>query len=616
MKRTLLIVLILMAAVLGSILGWLAVAQPKISGHIVSDLHLISQESKVYWSPAWTGPIQAATILAWLAEHGYPAFIGDFNGDSVIDELDTIELADIFGLNLMETRSPRGTTDVRLILGLARYVADRYPNQFELKIYDAGFPAEFSAEEGMAFNPHIIDGIVLNPKNEPSIAAYKFELESGEGVIVGLEEEENYNTYLSGRSFLYDTTPEGYTPIDLAWAEEARWVEGHQGKVLETVGKMDDLFYLEYRGEWARVEFMLALSPTNIAGAAGPGDPDGEPDNGEDDGEDGACCFRNEAALCIEMSEAECDDEGGASYYVDGASCDELDCGRPRGACCRPDMPGVMFGFCSEETETTCNAGVGTYYGDGSLCEELDPPCDEPDDSEELGACCIIDWAWGTAYCDERTSSECRFADGTYYGAGSSCGDSEIEIDCALPERGACCLPDGWCGEESEANCDEAGGTYYGDESLCEEIRCDEPLNFFPRGACCNPNGGCDEETEAGCDEIGGTYYGDRTFCEEVRCDEPDEPDDGACCLADGTCVEMDSTQCKIYGGTYEGDGTACWDIDCEPDEPDEPDEPGQPDEPDGDVTGACVFVINQGCAVMSAAECTGRYLGDGTTCP
>jgi len=519
MKRTLLVVLILMAAVLGSILGWLAVAQPGISGHIVSDLQLISQESKVYWSPAWTGPIQAATILAWLAEHGYPAFIGDFNGDGVIDELDTIELADIFGRNLMETRSPRGTTDVRLVLGLARYVADRYPNQFELKIYDAGFPVEFSAEEGMAFNPHIIDGIVLNPKNEPSIAAYKFELESGEGVIIGLEEEENYNTYLSGRSFLYDTTPEGYTPIDLAWAEEARWVEGHQGKVLETVGRMADRFYLEYRGEWTLVEFMLALSPIDNVGATGPGDSCASCHGGEpDDREHGACCFRD--GMCIEMSGAECDDAGGIAY-VDGALCDEIDCNEPddgkRGACCLPN------GSCAEGTEAGCAEAGGIYYGTGSSCWEI--RCDEP-----RGACCrpgVVGAALGI--CTEETEANCVQTGGTYYGDGSLC----MEIDCDEPDDGACCLPDGLCAEELDATqCRRYGGTYYDDGTTCSEIDC-EPIEPEP------------DDGEPGQPDDG----------------EPGQPDDsgtGACWSPRQVCSEMSSADCAAGGGSYSGDGTTC----------------------------------------------------------
>lgn len=274
MKRCLPIVMT--AAILGAMFGWIAMAQPDIPGYVVSDLQLISQESKANWSEKWTGPIQAATILAWFSEHGYPALLRDFNNDGVIDELDTVELADILGRIFMSTEAVRGTTDVRLVLGLAQYVAEVYPDQFELKIFDSGFAGELSIEEGQTFDPNLVPGIELLLEVDPAIAAYEGELESGEGVILGVLLGDG-NTYLSGRSFLYEPTMDGDTPIDLAWASEDFWLVGHQGKVLETVGKMDEFFYLDYPSGWARVEFMLALSPTDDP--AGTSTPDGCPDD-------------------------------------------------------------------------------------------------------------------------------------------------------------------------------------------------------------------------------------------------------------------------------------------------------------------------------------------------
>ncbi len=233
-----------------------------LPGLTLTDLQLISQESLPHWTPDWTGPIQGATIVAWFAEYGYPALMSDFNGDGIIDELDTIELANNFGRGIMQTLTPRGTTDVRLVVGLANYVADYYPDEFILKIYDQGFPSEFAAQGYGTFAPDVISGILLVLMEEPSVAAYIYEISYGEGVIVGLEEGEvDRNRYLSGRSFLYEKTPEGYTPVDFAWAKEDRWEPDHQGQVLETVGKMEDRFYLEFQGDWVPVEFMLALSP-------------------------------------------------------------------------------------------------------------------------------------------------------------------------------------------------------------------------------------------------------------------------------------------------------------------------------------------------------------------
>lgn len=236
-----------------------------LDGYTRSDLQLISQESKDAWSPRWTGPIEAATILAWLQENGYPELLRDFNEDGEIDELDTIELADILGNGPMRTETPVGTNDARLVIGLARYVADHYPGQFVLKIYDAGFPAEFEAE-GEEFAPNAIPGIELRLMGEPTLEAYKHELETAEGVIVGLEESENANTYLAGRSFLYEETSAGHTPVDLAWAEEDRFRPGHQGRVLETVATQDDRLYVDYRMGFTPAEFMLALSPIEAPG--------------------------------------------------------------------------------------------------------------------------------------------------------------------------------------------------------------------------------------------------------------------------------------------------------------------------------------------------------------
>jgi len=256
------------AALLLASIGWAITSQTEEleapTGYVRSDLQLISQESKETWSSTWTGPIQAATIVAWFQEHGYSRLLRDLNGDEVIDELDTIELADIFGLGIMQADDPLGTTDAKLVIGLAEYVADLYPNEFILKIYDQGFPAEFAVESSAPFAMDAIPGIVMTLEGEPSLEAYEYELETAEGVIVGLEERENQNAYLSGRSYEYLESLLRLTPVDFAWSEENRLLPGHQGRVLETVAKTEDRFYVDYRFGWTPVEFMLALSPREL----------------------------------------------------------------------------------------------------------------------------------------------------------------------------------------------------------------------------------------------------------------------------------------------------------------------------------------------------------------
>jgi len=259
----------LLGIILGVVLvGGVAAAQPElIEGFALYDLQLISQESLPHWTPRWTGPIHAATILALLAEVGHPALMEDFNGDGLIDELDTIELADNFGLGIMKTETDVGTNDARLVIGLARYAGEKYPGEFVLKIYDDSFPQEYRAETGNPFDPGAIPGIYLQLMTEPALDAYKLELESLEGVIVGLEADpDRNNTYLSGRSLLFEPTPAGETPVDFAWSAEDRWEPGLQGQVLETIGRMDDRFYVEFRGDWTPVEILLALSPWDRPG--------------------------------------------------------------------------------------------------------------------------------------------------------------------------------------------------------------------------------------------------------------------------------------------------------------------------------------------------------------
>ena len=245
-------------------ISFLSAAQPEAVGFTVSDLQLISTASRTDWTGRWTAPVEAATIMAWFHQHGFPDLLTDLNGDGVIDELDTIELADRFGKTSMETTTTRGTTDPLLVYGLAQYVAKRYPKEFELKIYDAGFPAEFARDTHLPFSSDVIPGITLTLKPEPSYAAYQSELRDGQGVIVGIEQQADRNYYLAGRSFLFDKVKDGNYAVDLAWAEDDPWQPGAQGQVLQTEAKETDALYLSYQGAWMKVECMLALSPMQM----------------------------------------------------------------------------------------------------------------------------------------------------------------------------------------------------------------------------------------------------------------------------------------------------------------------------------------------------------------
>ena len=245
-------------------MGFLSFAQegPPAS-FVVEDLQLISLASKPEWDNNWeySRAVEAATILAWLHDHGYALLLGDLNEDGVIDELDTIELADRLGKHPMGCEEPRHPTDAWLVFGLAEYVAEKYPDIFELKIYDHGFPSEFERKMGRPFAPDAIPGITLTLESEPTFAAYMKELVEEEGVILGLEEEPGRNLYFAGRSFLRDPIAPNIHGIDLVWAQEDWYEPGTQGKVLETRARQTDAFYVDYQGGWMKVESMLALSP-------------------------------------------------------------------------------------------------------------------------------------------------------------------------------------------------------------------------------------------------------------------------------------------------------------------------------------------------------------------
>ncbi len=257
--------LVVVAIVGVLVLGTAGVCQTGMgppTSFVISDLQLISTASKSDWNDRWTGPVEAATILAWFHDHGFPSLMSDLNGDGIVDEHDTIELADVFGKGGMQTNTPVGTTDARLVVTLAKYVADKYPGKFELKIYDRGFPVEFNREFPVNFASDAIPGIVLTlEKTEPNFQAYVEELTSAEGVILGIEQNGRLNYYCAGRSFLYEKTAQGNNGIDLAWGKEDLWKAGIQGQVLATESKQTDAWYILYQGEWIKVEFMLALSP-------------------------------------------------------------------------------------------------------------------------------------------------------------------------------------------------------------------------------------------------------------------------------------------------------------------------------------------------------------------
>ena len=449
-------------------------AQPDtIPGYERSDLHLISQESLPHWTPEWTGPIQGATLLAWLHDNGYSRLLRDFNGDGVIDELDTIELANVLGRGLMGTETPAGTTDVRLVVGLARYIADLYPDEFVIKIYDAGFPTEYTQQTRSPFAPDAIAGITMSIEGEPSIDAYKWEMETAEGVILGLEEEERKNTYLSGRSFLYNLTPRGYTPIDLAWAEEDRWVDGHQGQVLETVARMDDRMFMDYRGNWTLVECMIAVSP--VREASGASEPRPCPDDAiaYDITENPTPYGRVIIEECVTREEVEGVILDTYTYFVTNVDFTHNGCGF-----CYFAIPDIGV----STTVAMTGPAFWTKIANWAAWRWIAP----------FGSCGILPGevgifsftvigptidTWVTGAVGECQSGNLGELQQMQIFPVRTTGPGE---DMPGDEPGACCLPDGSCVELDPLACDEADGIYQGDGIDCTMVQCPTTLDECP----------------------------------------------------------------------------------------------------------------------------------------
>ncbi|MFC2079168.1 CARDB domain-containing protein [Candidatus Bipolaricaulota bacterium] len=263
MIRWMSVVVLISALVSGISVGTLARTQSVevLDGRELEDLYLISDQSKPDWGGKWSAPIQAATILGWLQLKGHTTLLNDLTRDGVVDVLDAIELADYFGRSPMESNSAEGTTDARLIDTLARYVAERAPDEFEILLYDEGFPAEYQNEFPGVFAADIVPRILLTLEAEPSFEAYSHAILAGLGVIVGIADEDGLNYYLGGRSFLFEPIGEGVNAVDFAWAKEDAWEAGTQGQVLRTVATSRSALHIEFEGAWREVEFMAVLSP-------------------------------------------------------------------------------------------------------------------------------------------------------------------------------------------------------------------------------------------------------------------------------------------------------------------------------------------------------------------
>jgi len=234
----------------------------------VVDLQLVSFAA-MGGTEAQSGPVSAAIVLAWHADRGYRALLGDRNHDGVVDEEDTELLAYELALE-MNSVWEQPVSDPHLVDVLARYVAERYPGTFIIKIYDDTFEREYEHIFGKPFDPDDYAGIEFALRGNASRLDYIEELQDGEGVIVGLGQEwiwqpqvvERFNTFFVGRSF-GTKEYEGEWLIDLVDTREDPWDPG-RGQVLDTrirQGPSGSAHWFVRNAGWEPLEFMLALSP-------------------------------------------------------------------------------------------------------------------------------------------------------------------------------------------------------------------------------------------------------------------------------------------------------------------------------------------------------------------
>ena len=197
----------------GLILGLVAaLSMVGVAAVELTELHLVSWEDLPGGTPNDTATVSGAVIMAWLAEHGFPTLLPDLNGDGHIDQLDTMELATGF-------REPMGAHegpiwDPGLVLSLSEYVAERYPDVFEVWIYDPSFPDEVQRITGHGFDPEAIAGIRLVVLDEPTHEDVIHHLEAARPGIAGIGQEPEPNRYAVSRSAEGSETPDGW-PVGL-----------------------------------------------------------------------------------------------------------------------------------------------------------------------------------------------------------------------------------------------------------------------------------------------------------------------------------------------------------------------------------------------------------------
>jgi hypothetical protein len=145
-----------------------------------------------------------------------------------------------------------------LLRGVAQYVSENYPGQFELKVYESEFNREYQQLMGEGL-PDELFGVPVSVFTDPGFEVYEGELRAGEMVWVGVpQENSSLNHYLAGRSLDTRKTMGGNYPVDFGEPKEKSFQPG-KGQILETVMTEDGR--VDYGGSTVPVDIIIAMSP-------------------------------------------------------------------------------------------------------------------------------------------------------------------------------------------------------------------------------------------------------------------------------------------------------------------------------------------------------------------
>jgi hypothetical protein len=543
MRRT-----VLLAVGLGLLLvPLLASGQESVE---LDGIHLVAWEDIPGASPRFAAPVSAAILMAWHAAHGYPQLLPDLNGDGRVDEADTIELARQFAEPMGALQGP--VWDPRVVDVVAHYVADRYPDTFQLWIYDPSIEEEFREHMGRSFDPADDPGIEIRLLEEPSREAYVSHLEQQRPGIVGIGSEPEVNDFAVSRSAVLHEEPDGW-PVDLVNSNHEAF---GPDPVWQTLLRIEpDRWAFDHRG-WTPFEVFIVLVPIREAeegtipsngsqdepgGEPGdnpnnpgdtPGDEPGTKPGGEpgttpggtpsnsgtpdnfptytpDPSDDGACCLPT--GSCDTTNRELCERLGGTFFY--GLTCETLICPSPSEGPCSA-VQGDILDMCYK------------YEADGSLTIQVTYELvnNGPVAAHNIQALYIGSighnnnaftgnvWEYGITIGPNGgtyTHTEYFNGPGNIPGPLRLYGGLWIQKlppwDCwGIVKQGAVKI------DEPAVLCD--GGTPGGgDEDLV--------------GACCLPDGSCDRLTAAQCDQRSGAFRGPGSSCAQDCPSSEPEPE-------------------------------------------------------------------------------------------